>query len=362
MSQNFQLLEYMNTGIRSIISDALKASLKNPRESAFLLKYLPETRQAEKTRLEFENSGKHIPPFLIASITSNCNLFCKGCYSRANHSCETEEDRLLSLGQWNEIFRQARELGVSFILLAGGEPFLRREIIQLAGQWERIVFPVFTNGTMFDEDYFLLFDRKRNLIPVLSMEGPQAETNRRRGEGVYQVLTDVMKCLGRKGIFYGVSITVTSENIKTVTDKDFLSQLFQNGCKIVFYVEYVPVTPGSKHLAPSSKEREFLEERLIDLRSQRNEMIFLSFPGDEKYSGGCMAAGRGFLHINADGSAEPCPFSPYSDLNLKECSLSEALDSKLFKNLNSSGMLLEDHDGGCALFGREEEIKKMLEL
>jgi len=169
-------------------------------------------------------------------------------------------------------------LASPFILLAGGEPFLRREIIQLAGQWERIVFPVFTNGTMFDEDYFLLFDRKRNLIPVLSMEGPQAETNRRRGEGVYQVLTDVMKCLGRKGIFYGVSITVTSENIKTVTDKDFLSQLFQNGCKIVFYVEYVPVTPGSKHLAPASKEREFLEERLIDLRSQKNEMIFYPFP------------------------------------------------------------------------------------
>lgn len=52
--------------------------------------------------------------------------------------------------------------------------------------------------------------------------------------------------------------------------------------------------------------------------------------GDEKSYGGCVAAGRGFFHINSHGGAEPCLFSPYSDINVRDTSLWEALKSKLF--------------------------------
>ena len=46
-----------------------------------------------------------------------------------------------------------------------------------------------------------------------------------------------------------------------------------------------------------------------------------------------MAAGRGFFHINSHGSAEPCPFSPYSDTNVRDTSLRQALQSPLFTAL-----------------------------
>ena len=67
--------------------------------------------------------GEHIPPFLIASITTRCNLHCKGCYARANHNCTDSaaaEAQLLSPDDWARIFDEAAELGVAFILLAGG--------------------------------------------------------------------------------------------------------------------------------------------------------------------------------------------------------------------------------------------------
>jgi MoaA/NifB/PqqE/SkfB family radical SAM enzyme len=362
MSDNFNLTEYLNNAIELLVSNALRSSLKNPRESAFIMKYIVESKKAEKIRIRHEKNNKHIPPFLIASITTSCNLFCTGCYSRSNNSCnETPERNDLTLEQWENIFSQAKELGISFILLAGGEPLLRTDIVRCAGKYKSIVFPVFTNGTMIDDKIVELFDKNRNLVPILSLEGDKAQTDNRRGTGTYDILTDVANRLSKKGVFYGVSITVTTENIETVTGDNFIETLYRSGCKVVFFVEYVPVTTTSKNLAPAEKERKILEDRQNKLRESYRNIIFISFPGDEKYTGGCLAAGRGFFHINADGSAEPCPFSPYSDMNLKNCSLSDAVNSPLFDKLNQTGMLLGEHVGGCRFFEKEEEVKKLIE-
>ncbi|MBQ0071735.1 MAG: hypothetical protein KBS81_07785, partial [Spirochaetales bacterium] len=74
----------------------------------------------------------------------------------------------------------------------------------------------------------------------------------------------------------------------------------------------------------------------------------------------CVAAGRGFFHINSHGGAEPCPFSPYSDTNVRDKSLREALHSELFRKLQENGTLLEDHAGGCVLFEKRQEVEVYL--
>ena len=355
------LTEYMSRAIENIIQNALKSTLKNPKESAFLLKYALSQKNAKQKRSESEKIGKHIPPFLIASITTRCNLFCKGCYARANHSCGEHLDKNeLSCEEWGRVFKEAKELGVSFCLLAGGEPMMRRDVIEKAAAVPEIIFPVFTNGTMMDETYFSLFDQSRNLIPVLSIEGNQSQTDARRGEGTYQTLIEAMDSMNQKGILYGASVTVTTENLQTVTSDGFIDRLFQRGCKLVIFVEYVPVTASSNSLAPGDEERKILEEKQAGLREKYESIIFLSFPGDEKYTGGCLAAGRGFFHINATGGAEPCPFSPYSDTSLKDCSLEQALQSPLFRRLNEDGMLSGEHEGGCVLFEKEDQVKSLL--
>lgn len=362
MAESINLAQYLSSEIKRIVLEALSASFKNPKESAFLIKYLKEAKLAEKKRTNYEKKGRHIPAFLIASITSGCNLQCKGCYARANNPCgDNLKQQELTCEKWRDIFSQAQELGVAFILLAGGEPLLRKEVIECAARFKSIIFPVFTNGTMIGEEYLALFDKNRNLAPVISIEGDREQTDSRRGEGIYEKLTDVMADFKRRGIFYGASITVTTDNIATVTSAGFIRQLYDNSCKIVFFVEYVPVLSCSEGLAPGDPEREILESRLTELREQYNDMLFLAFPGDEMDMGGCLAAGRGFFHINAYGGAEPCPFSPYSDISLKEHTLLDALNSGLFKKLNQSGMLLGEHKGACLLFEKENEVKKLLE-
>ena len=113
-------------------------------------------------------------------------------------------------------------------------------------------------------------------------------------------------------------------------------------------------------LAPTDTERAILEERLKKLRMSNKDMLYISFPGDEKESGGCLAAGRGFFHINYNGCAEPCPFSPYSDTSLKNTSLREAIKSPLFIKLQENHSLLQEHEGGCALFEQKDFVESLL--
>ena len=140
-----------------------------------------------------------MPAFLIASITSQCNLHCAGCYARSLDTCTDETPvEQLSGEEWGQVFREAADLGVGFILLAGGEPLVRRDVLLQAAETKDILFPVFTNGTLFSDRTVALFDENRNLAPVLSIEGDALLTDSRRGEGVYQKLVDGMEKLKEK--------------------------------------------------------------------------------------------------------------------------------------------------------------------
>lgn len=361
MAEQMDIQQYLTEGVEAIVKDVLRATLRDPKESLFMAHFARASKKASERRAENEKDGLHVPSYLIASITSSCNLHCAGCYSRANHATEDcAPTRQLSMQQWLDIFRQAEDLGVSFILLAGGEPLLRYDVLEAAGKMQNILFPIFTNGTFLGEQYFPLFDRSRNLIPVISIEGDQALTDSRRGEGVYGKIVSNMEQLQKQGLLFGCSITVTTENLGEILSDSFVSALSAHGCKAVFFIEFVPVTDEAKHLAPGDAERELIRTGIDRLRAEHPEMVFVSFPGDEKSSGGCLAAGRGFFHINSHGGAEPCPFSPYSDINVAETSLKDALNSGLFLALRDNGHLLEDHVGGCVLYEKRALVEELL--
>lgn len=361
MDEKFDIQKYLSGGVEQVVKDALKATLRDPRESAFLGKFAIAAAKASKKRTAEEKKGLHVPSYLIASITSSCNLHCAGCYSRANHATvDCEPSMQLTDEEWLRIFREAEDLGVSFILLAGGEPMLRWDVIEAAGKMQDIIFPIFTNGTYMGEKYMDLLDRCRNLVPVVSIEGGREETDSRRGEGIYDLMVSRMDQMHERGLIYGVSVTVTKENIESVFSDGFLDLMSRRGCKAVFYIEFVPVTEEAADLAPDEADREFMMGRIEQLRRDRQDMMYISFPGDEKSSGGCLAAGRGFFHINSHGGAEPCPFSPYSDINVKDTSLREAMDSGFFTALRSGDLLAGEHTGGCVLYEKRDKVEALL--
>lgn len=361
VNSTFDLQKYLSDGVEQIVAASLKAALCDPREAAFIIKFAAAARKASRIRAAAEKAGEHIPAFLIASITSRCNLHCAGCYSRCNHATtDSTPSEQLTAGEWLGIFREAAELGISYIILAGGEPMMRPDVIHAAAGVGNIMFPIFTNGTHIGEEEQKLFYKYRNLLPVISFEGNEEQTDSRRGRGIYRQLMALMDAFHDKGVPFGVSVTVTSQNIMHIAAGDYIKDLGARGCRLAVFVEYVPTSNTDRHLAPGEKERTLLEEAVTRQQQKNEEMIFLSFPGDEKASGGCIAAGRGFFHINSHGGAEPCPFSPYSDTNVRNTSLRTALKSPLFRALHTEGLLLDDHEGGCVLYEKKDQVQALL--
>lgn len=354
----------MSGSIARIMTKAYKNVLSNPREAKFAFRMQQLFQKSEKRRRKVQQEdGIDIPPFLISSIATTCNLHCRGCYARSNGIAEDKADDrkpTLTPEQWRTIFTEAASLGINFSLLAGGEPMMRKDILEAVAEVKDMIFPVFTNGTLIGPSYIVFLRNHLNIVPIISIEGTAAGTDERRGQGVYKRAMQSMQMLKDEDLFFGTSITVTTENYHLVTSPEFIDQLRSLGCKLVFYVEYVPTEPGTEHLAFGDEQVEEMERLLAERRTTYGDIIFLSFPGDEKALGGCLASGRGFFHIGPDGSAEPCPFSPFSDSNVVSMGLRGALQSPLFRKIRAAHALGWEHSGGCTLFEHREEVEKML--
>lgn len=358
------LQNYMSDAIRRIMAKAYRNVLSDPLQAKTVWRLQQTFLKSEKRRADVkEKEGVEVPPFLICSIATTCNLHCKGCYARANGiAADDKEGQKPSLtpDQWKTIFEEAASLGINFALLAGGEPMMRRDILERVDEVEDMVFPIFTNGTLIVPSYIEFLKRHLNMIPVISIEGMEHSTDERRGKGMYKRAMLSVEMLHKEGLFFGTSITVTTENFDLVTSDAFVDNLCSLGCKLIIYVEYVPTESGTEYLAFGEDDLAMMEAVQEHQRERYQDVIIISFPGDEQHLGGCLAAGRGFFHIGPDGSAEPCPFSPFSDSNVIQLGLKGALSSPLFSRLREMHLVGGEHSGGCALYEHREEVETIL--
>lgn len=338
--------------ILRLFQKALFKTHVNFHTTRFLFQTWRDQNRAVKRRAYWGQNGVQVPPLMIVSITNKCNLNCLGCYARAIHSAPEEEmtdDRLFALAN------EAEELGISIILIAGGEPLLRPVFFELAQKHPHILFLVFTNGLLINQAALKRFSQQRNLIPVISLEGQQMETDLRRGEGVFRLVKGKMKLLREKGLFFGISLTLTSHNFDVITSTDFQKELHRFGSQISFFVDYVPIQPETANLVltPEQKRRESIWMKEL---SDHISGLFVSLPGDEAQYGGCLAGGRGFIHVNPRGELEACPFAPYSDTDLSHLSLKEALSSELLKVIRQNANQLTESQGGCTLWENRQWV------
>lgn len=352
------LSQYRNrfdSSILSVFKQALQISLRNSRRFTFFSTAGVAQARAAKLRKRHLITGLQVPPLLIISITKRCNLNCTGCYSKILHQDNQSE---LSPERFREILNEASTLGVSIILLAGGEPLVRRDILEVAAEFPRIIFPIFSNGTLLDDSYLSFFYKHQHLIPVISLEGRELETDARRGDGIYQNYLQLVPKLKQHKLFWGSSFTLTRENYNQVLSHEFLSAQLALGAELYFLVEYVPIASGTESLVLSSWQKENVTRR-VDRLNKDLPGIFIAFPGDEEQYGGCLAAGRGFLHVNPFGLAEACPFAPVSDVNLSFSTLREALSSRLMEKIRQNHSLLKEGEGGCALWANREFLQEL---
>lgn len=312
-----------------------------------LLASLDFQRRQALRRAAAARRGFAVPAILIASVTRRCNLECSGCYARSLRPSGEGAPKELSDEAFMEIFDEAVSLGVGVIMVAGGEPLMRRSLLEALAERRGLLVPVFTNGTLLDDGALGLFGS--SLFPVLSIEGDEGFTSERRGRGIHETALARMAALRERGKPFGVSVTVSSRNADSVLSREFLDHIASLGASALFLVEYEPVAPGTEGLVLSRSQRERLNDRSL---AEGLPYPIIRLPGDEEASGGCLAAGRGFVHLSPEGDLEACPFAPFSDANAARDGLAAALDSPLMRSIRERHAELSETSGGCALRGK----------
>jgi len=166
---------------------------------------------------------------------------------------------------------------------------------------------------------------------VLSIEGGQQETDAWRGEGVHAKIMAAMETFNRHRLCFGTSATVTRDNAEKVASLEFVDQMMELGSLAQMYFLYIPVNGAADmDLMVTPEQRDLLRRTVIQTRATR-PMFVLDFWNDGPHVKGCIAGGRRYFHVNAQGDVEPCVYTHIATHNIRESTLAQALDSELFR-------------------------------
>ncbi|MBA4348040.1 MAG: radical SAM protein [Clostridiales bacterium] len=301
--------------------------------------------------------GCNIPWAILVDPTSACNLNCVGCWAS-----EYGNQLNLSLDELENIIQQGKKLGCYIYIYSGGEPLVRKkDIITLCERHPECAFLAFTNGTLIDESFVNDMLRVKNFIPAISVEGFKQETDFRRGEGTYDAVIRAMRILKEKKLLFGVSCCYTSKNIDAVSSEAYFDAILDWGAKFAWFFTYMPVGQNAMpELMVNAEQRMQMYEKLRGYRKTK-PLFTIDFWNDGESVKGCVAGGRGYLHISAGGEIEPCAFVHYSDSNIREKTLLEALRSPLFMQYHANQPFNENMLRPCPVLDNPDMLRDMVE-
>ncbi len=285
-----------------------------------------------RRREALSTNGNKVPAFFVVSPTMKCNLSCRGCYAGLY-----AKDEVLPVQEMDRLFKEARDLGIYFVTISGGEPWLLRdELLGLFRKYSDMFFLTYTNGTLLDRGTCHEIARVGNAAPAISVEGFQKETEERRGRKTWPKILEAMENLRREGALFGFSATANSRNIDVLTSPEFVTFFQERGCMFGWYFQFLPVGKDPVlELVPTAEQRVEMGKRIAALR-QRVPMFLADFWNDGPAAGGCLAGGRHYLHILNNGSVEPCVFAHFSSDSIKGKTLFQVANSPFFKAIRGS--------------------------
>ena len=304
-----------------------------------------------------EKYNCNIPWAILLDPTSACNLHCIGCWA-----AEYGNKLNLTFEELDSIITQGKDMGVYVYLFTGGEPLVRKDdIIRLCEKHNDCVFSSFTNGTLIDEKFADEMLRVKNFMPAISLEGMEEATDARRGKGTFAKVIRAMDLLRERKLLYGISSCYTSVNYDSITSEEYYDMLIEKGAYFIWYFHYLPVgNDAAPELLPTPEQRELVYRRIREYRT-RKPLFAIDFQNDGEFVGGCIAGGRRYFHINANGDMDPCAFIHYSDSNIREKTLLEGLRSPLFQAYHDGQPFNNNMFQPCPMLENPQKLREMVE-
>ena len=304
-------------------------------------------------REELARQGLASPFLIVISPTMRCNLRCVGCYA-FNYARSDD----LPLEVVDRVITEAKEMGVYFFTITGGEPFVREDLFEIYRKHDDCCFLVYTNGTLLTPEVVEKLVRCGNVGPGISIEGFEQETDWRRGKGTFARIMQAMDSLKQSRALFGFSATVTRRNWELVSSDEFIDMLVDKGCLFGWYFIYIPIgREPDTSLMPTPEQRQQLRERIWKARASK-PIFVADFWNDGALTGGCMAGGRLYAHINNKGDVEPCVFCHFATDNVKEKSLGECLNSPFFQGIRKRFPWNENHFMPCMIIDNPQVLRE----
>ena len=303
-----------------------------------------------------EKEDINVPWAILLDPTSACNLHCTGCWA-----AEYGNRLNLTLEELDSIVTQGKALGTYMYIFTGGEPLVRKkDVIALCEKHSDCEFLSFTNGTLIDEEFCQEMLRVKNFVPAISLEGFEEANDGRRGGGVYDKVMKAMELLKEHRLPFGISVCYTSKNYKDVSSEEFFDMLVDAGALFVWFFHYMPVGNGAApELLPAPDQRAQMYHKIREFRNTK-PIFSMDFQNDAEYVGGCIAGGRRYLHINARGDVEPCVFIHYSNVNIRETTLLDALKSPIFMAYHKGQPFNDNMLRPCPMLENPEKLRQMV--
>ena len=304
-----------------------------------------------------KEAGISSPNLMVISPSMRCNISCVGCYA-GNYTKKDDLDPEVM----DRVITEAKDLGVRFFVITGGEPFFYKPLLGLIEKHNDVAFQIYTNGTLIDEEMADRIVELGNIAPAISIEGFQKETDERRGPGTFDKVMRAMDNLRERGAVFAFSATASRKNIDTIISNEFVEMLINKGCSYGWYFSYIPIgkSPDLAYM-PSPKERNRLREGVNRIRREL-PILVADFWNDGTLTGGCLAAGRKYLHINNRGDVEPCVFCHFATDNISDMSLLEALKSPFFQSIRRRQPFGHNLLRPCPIIDHPDVLREAVEM
>ncbi len=245
-----------------------------------------------KRTLELEKKyGIMLPFFLLIDPTQRCNYRCDGCWAGNFRPCD------LPFDVFDRVLKEAKELGVYFVTLSGGEPFLYKDIFKAMSLHTDVTFHFYTNGSLLAEsEYADKLADAGNGLPCFSLEGFEERTDKRRGKGAFKRVMKAMDNLGQRGVPFGISCTATAQNYEEITSDEFIDAMIAKGAVIGWYFMYMPIGRDPNFgLMLLPEQRRHMWRRTTEIRATK-PIALADFWNDGPVTDGCLAGGRRPAH------------------------------------------------------------------
>jgi MoaA/NifB/PqqE/SkfB family radical SAM enzyme len=337
-------------------------AMRHPRHMAAFIRLARTHERLEGVRARALADGVCVPPFLILSVTSRCNLRCAGCFAAAAGITAGQPVARPPLGVdgWHRVVEESAALGVMGFVIAGGEPFLLPGITNLFRDFSDRLFVVFTNGTALRDADLRVLKSCRNTAVMVSIEGDRDLTDGRRGCGVFERALDSLDRLRDAGVLTGLSVTIGSANIDYWSQERNLEALLARSGPLALFIDQIPSGESAAQVATTEEQRARFHASIVGYRNRKAGGAYLVHsPIDEEALGGCLSAGRGIVHVNPTGDVTACPFSVVATHNVNTATMHDALAGPLFKLIRDNGPLFETPDQPCALLANAGKLENM---